>query len=173
MNQKRKTKGFTMMEVMVSIIIIAIGLLGIAGLQLLAIRNTTGAGLRTVATQLAYDIVDRMRANQQAVIGGYYTTLAAPSGSPACYTGTCTPQQLAALDMEVWIKRVQAALPAGAAIVCQDSSDPETAVAATAATTCDNVVGSPWMVKIFWTELNEEVVPPTVKERVFITSFLP
>jgi type IV pilus assembly protein PilV len=173
MNQRRKTKGFTMMEVMVAIIIIAIGLLGIAGLQLLAIRNTTGAGLRTVATQLAYDIVDRMRANQKAVVAGYYSTLAAPSASPPCYTGTCTPQQLAALDMNVWLTRVQAVLPAGQAIVCQDSTAPEAATSATAATTCDNVVGSPWMVKIFWTELNEEVNPPAVLERVFVTSFLP
>lgn len=171
MNQRRKTKGFTMIEVMVAIIIIAIGLLGIAGLQLLAIRNTTGAGLRTVATQLAYDITDRMRANEKGVVGGYYTTAAAPSSSPPCYAAGCTPQQLAALDMQIWLTRVQTLLPAGAAIVCQDSTAPETATSL--APGCDNVVGAPWMVKIFWTELNEEVNPPAVQERVFITSFLP
>ena len=171
MNQKRTMKGFTMIEVMVAIIIIAIGLLGIAGLQLLAIRNTTGAGLRTVATQLAYDITDRMRANESAVVAGYYSTLAAPSAAPPCYSATCTPQQLAALDMQSWLTRVQALLPQGAAIVCQDSTAPETATSL--APGCDNVAGSPWMVKIFWTELNEEVVPPTVQERVYITSFMP
>ncbi len=164
-------KGFTMIEVMVAIIIIAIGLLGIAGLQLLAIRNTTGAGLRTVATQLAYDITDRMRANSPGVVAGYYSTLAAPSGTPPCYSSACTPQQMAALDMQAWLTRVQTLLPQGAAIVCQDSSAPEAATQG--APGCDNVAGSPWMVKIFWTELNEEVVPPTVQERVFITSFMP
>lgn len=171
MNRKRDMKGFTMMEVMVAIIIIAIGLLGIAGLQLLAIRNTTGAGLRTVATQLAYDITDRMRSNERAVVAGYYSTLAAPSASPPCYSAGCTPQQLAALDMQSWLTRVQNTLPAGAAIICQDSTAPEASTSA--APGCDNVVGSPWMVKIFWTELNEEVNPPTVQERVYITSFIP
>ena len=171
MNRKRQMKGFTMVEVMVAIIVIAIGLLGIAGLQLLAIRNTTGAGLRTIATQLAYDITDRMRSNEQGVVGGFYSTNAAPSGTGPCYTTGCTPQQLAALDMQSWLTRVQTLLPAGAAIVCQDSTLPEAATSAAPA--CDNVAGSPWMVKIFWTELNDDVSPPAVQERVYITSFLP
>ena len=139
MNRKRQMKGFTMIEVMVAIIVIAIGLLGIAGLQLLAIRNTTGAGLRTVATQLAYDITDRMRSNEQAVVAGYYSTLAAPSGAGPCYTTGCTPQQLAALDMQSWLTRVQSMLPAGAAIVCQDSTAPEASTSI--APSCDGAKG--------------------------------
>ena len=117
------------------------------------------------------DITDRMRANSKGVVGNWYSTAAAPSAAAPCYASACTPQQLAAIDLQIWLTRVQTLLPAGAAIICQDSTAPETSTSATPG--CDNVAGAPWMVKIFWTELNEEVNPPIVQERVYITSFLP
>jgi type IV pilus assembly protein PilV len=71
-------RGFTLIEVLVTMVILSVGLLGMAALQLTGIRNNQGSAMRTQATMLAYDIVDRMRANRRvAVQGGYDIALGA------------------------------------------------------------------------------------------------
>lgn len=61
-----------MLEVLVTILIMSVGLLGLAGLTAASMRNNHGAYHRTQAVWLAYDIADRMRANRAAAIGGGY-----------------------------------------------------------------------------------------------------
>ena len=58
-----KNTGFTLIEVLIAMIVLAVGLLGLAGLQATSLRNNQSAYNRIKATQLAYDIADRMRAN--------------------------------------------------------------------------------------------------------------
>ena len=57
--------GFSMIEVLVALLILALGLLGFALLQTMTLRYTQSAPLRTQATNLAYDVLDQMRANRQ------------------------------------------------------------------------------------------------------------
>jgi type IV pilus modification protein PilV len=59
--------GFTLVEVLVTVVILAVGLLGLAGLQAVSMRNNHSAYERTQAVQLAYDMADRVRANTPAV----------------------------------------------------------------------------------------------------------
>lgn len=68
----RKSSGFSMIEVLVALVILAIGLLGFALLQTMNLRFTQSANYRTQATNLAYDLLDQMRANrfQAAWYGG-------------------------------------------------------------------------------------------------------
>ncbi|MBT5229003.1 MAG: type IV pilus modification protein PilV [Methylococcales bacterium] len=56
-------EGFTLIEVLIAVIVLSIGLLGFAGLQLSSLRNTNSSYTRAQAVTLSYDIVDRMRAN--------------------------------------------------------------------------------------------------------------
>ena len=74
-------QGFTLIEVLVTVIIMAVGLLGVAGLQLAGMRSNHSAFLRTQATIAAYDLIDRMRADPQAFDGVQYTT-ASESNEP-------------------------------------------------------------------------------------------
>ena len=67
-----KTKGFTIIEVLVSMVILSIGVLSLGVLQLSAMQNTQGGYLRSQATILTYDIIDSMRANIPAVTGDDY-----------------------------------------------------------------------------------------------------
>jgi type IV pilus assembly protein PilV len=55
--------GFTLIEVLVAMVVLTVGLLGLAGLQATSLKNSQNAYYRSVATQLAYDMADRMRAN--------------------------------------------------------------------------------------------------------------
>lgn len=68
----RASAGFSLVEVLVALVILSIGLLGLAGLQTRGVRDNHGAYLRTQATLSAKDLVDRMRANRSAALAGTY-----------------------------------------------------------------------------------------------------
>jgi len=63
-----RQSGFTLLEVLVAILVLSIGLLGLAGLMASSIRNNHSAYQRTQATWLAYDMIDRMRVNRANAI---------------------------------------------------------------------------------------------------------
>jgi type IV pilus assembly protein PilV len=70
----RKASGFTFIEALVALIVLSIGLLGVAALQLTSLRSNHSASLRSQATLLASDMVDRMRANRTAALADAYKT---------------------------------------------------------------------------------------------------
>lgn len=80
----RAQAGFSLLEVLIAIAIMAIGLLGLAGLQAQGLKNNHSAYFRSQAVLFAYDMVDRLRADRAAAIAGSYNltlAAAAPSGS--------------------------------------------------------------------------------------------
>src|SRR3569832_663794 len=74
-NLATRQRGFTKLEVLISVVELSIGLLGIAGLQATGQRNNHSAYQRSQATALAYDMIDRMRANQAGVTSGAYNAI--------------------------------------------------------------------------------------------------
>lgn len=108
-----RQNGFSMIEVLVTMVILAIGLLGVAGLQIASVRNTQVAAQRSIATQQAYDIAERMRANMgpfangfpipgEGTAGGAYDNLGPNIPAvPAC-APNCTPAQQAVIDHAAW-----------------------------------------------------------------------
>ncbi|WP_203143961.1 type IV pilus modification protein PilV [Marinobacter mangrovi] len=68
-SHSRRQRGFTMIEVLVAVLILAIGLLGVAGVQLLSMQQTSNANMRSVATMYAQDVAERVRANGGANLG--------------------------------------------------------------------------------------------------------
>jgi type IV pilus assembly protein PilV len=105
--------GFSMIEVLVTMVILAIGLLGVAGLQIASVRNTQVAAQRSIATQQAYDMAERMRANMGPFVNGLPVAGAGTAGgaydnlganipvAPAC-APNCTPAQQAVIDHAAW-----------------------------------------------------------------------
>lgn len=72
MNPIRDQSGATLLEVLVAIVVLAIGLLGLAALQMTSLTSGYSAHQRSQATMLAYDISDRMRARPDAALAGAY-----------------------------------------------------------------------------------------------------
>lgn len=106
-----------MIEVLVALVILAIGLLGLAVLQIASMQNVQGGYMRAQATLLAYDIIDRMRANIPGINSGSYDILladAAPA-SPACLgaAADCSAAEMGQFDVAQWRTSLGAYLPAG------------------------------------------------------------
>ncbi len=109
----RRQGGFTLLEVLVAVLILAIGLLGLAGLQAASLRYNQDAHLRSQATLLAYDMSDRMRTNRAAALNGDYD-LAFPDPPEAC-DPELEPSggTVAGDDLEDWLNMVACLLPRG------------------------------------------------------------
>lgn len=101
----RTSRGFTLIEVMVTVLVLSIGILGLAALQAQSLRLNHSAYLRSQATALAYDITDRMRANWMAAGAGAYDIDLGDS-APAGAT-------VAAADLETWKAALTVTLPNG------------------------------------------------------------
>ena len=106
-----------MLEVLISIVVIAFGMLGVAGLQAYALKNNQSASYRSVATVLATDLVDRMRANPVGATNNMYVNAAGQEGTSAqasaCLTvaGCASPADLASNDLFEWHNLANTSLP--------------------------------------------------------------
>jgi len=113
----KKTKGFTIIEVLVAMVILSIGVLSLGVLQLASMQNTQGGYMRSQATILAYDIIDSMRADIPAVISGDYR-LAFADATPAAVNcdgvdANCTNREMATSDLNRWRTVLGNHLPSG------------------------------------------------------------
>ncbi len=128
-----RADGFTIVEVLVSLLILSVGLMGLATLQVVGLQNTQGGAQRAQAAFLAYDITDRMRTNPAAVTAGSYnlaaqvnnTALQGMGGGMGPGPGTivmvdcfgaaanCSATDMAAHDLGQWQTQLGAYLNAG------------------------------------------------------------
>lgn len=109
-----RESGFTLIETLVAMVVLAVGMLGIAALYIEGLRSGQASVSRTTAVNLAADMADRIRANP--TVPAAYAG-AGPGANNNCVNGpaACTPAQLAAEDWFWWFQDVQARLPVGAA----------------------------------------------------------
>lgn len=134
------------------------------GLQTVSLRNTQSAYLRTQASIASNDIVERVRANLQAVEANIYDGNDG-AATAACNTiAGCTAAQLAANDIAEWKAALAADLPAGVGTVCTDATPEDGTPAAPA---CDGA-GNLYAVKIWWDEDRDGAA-----EKRFSLSFRP
>jgi type IV pilus assembly protein PilV len=107
-----RQSGFSIMEVLIAMLVLAIGLLGLAALQAQGLRFNQDAYIRSQATQIAYDVLDRMRANR-ANLAAYTAPDPSPGGVPSC-----DPTDAAvAAELNCWYESLAAAIPAGDAVI--------------------------------------------------------
>jgi len=104
--------GFTIVEVLVALVVLAIGMLGIAGLYVTTLGSGSAAINRMQAVNLATDIADRIRSNRNANVAyaGVAATALSCIGAGAV---DCSAAQMAADDLLQWRNEIVQALPAG------------------------------------------------------------
>lgn len=166
----KKSKGFSLIEAMVALIIISVGVLGLVAMPGRTIQYSNESTQRDRAIMLANDLAEMMRSNRNALIGAnglpnaasnYYK--AAGTAFPTTITANCqtaagcTVDQLATTQMATWARQVQNALPIGPDltlltnqyIVCRTNN-------ASAANPCSGT-GSSVLIQIAW--LGKDVCP--------------
>jgi len=130
----KTNKGFTLIEVLIATVILGVGLLGLAGIQAIGLKNNLSAYQRSQATQLAYDMADRMRANANETRQGENSTydkdikaLSDAVEQETCaiidgVPGVCSVAQMAEQDLFEWNSQLSNTLPAGTGEI--DFDDP-------------------------------------------------
>jgi len=104
MSRRSHASGFTLVEALVALVVLSIGLLGVAALQFTSLKANHGSATRTQAVYLAYDIIDRMRANPLAAGNGDYNIT---------FAATPTGTDIAHKDLIAWRQNVTQSLPGG------------------------------------------------------------
>lgn len=162
-------RGVSLIEVLVAVLVLALGVIGAAGMQLTAMRTARQSGFQTAAVQLASELADKMRANDKQMkladgdnpfLGLDYKS--ALDGEPTppnklCHASNCNPGELAKFDIYEWTKRLKAALPEGRARVCRDAepwSDSKGALTWSCTSGAGN--GTAVVVKVGWQGKNPD-----------------
>ncbi len=112
----RDQSGFSLVEVLITVVLVSIGLLGLAGLQLTSVQNSNSSGERFIATTLAQDILERMRANRSKAVGPgkvYNLAMGAAPGASGVEGD----------DLDGWKDALAAALPSGDGSVQVDGTN--------------------------------------------------
>jgi type IV pilus assembly protein PilV len=109
------SRGFTLVELLVALVVLSIGMLGVAKLFVITLQGNASATSRLYAVNLAADLADRIRANRTA--GAAYAGGAANNNCFGAALGavTCSPAQMAANDLLLWQQQVANTWPGGAA----------------------------------------------------------
>ena len=129
-----KRSGFTLTEVLIALVVLSIGLLGLASLQAESLKKSNDAYMSSIASNFANDIIDRMRANfHEAQVGSYVTNSATNDGTQllACLGGvpngggsggnvnaSCTEAQMSRNDIFEWQRNIANTLPNGTGFIC-------------------------------------------------------
>ena len=104
-------RGATLIEVLVAMLVLSVGLLGLAGMQMTALKSNQSAYYRSQATVLAYDIMDRMRANRADALNGVYDIALR---NEACDPHLAPSGSLAARDVAEWLNSLSCLLSSDA-----------------------------------------------------------
>ncbi len=122
-SNNRRQQGFSLIEVLVAMIVLSLGLLGLAALQINSLKFNQVAHLRSQASTLAYQMLDSMRASPTAAKGGSFN-IALTSTIPTAGSSAASNQ------LKLWMEQVTT-LPNGQGQVCLSATpDPATAVCA-------------------------------------------
>jgi len=104
-----KNKGFSLVEVLIALIVMSVGMLGIAGLYVQSMQAGRTSMLRHHAITLAGDVADRIRANPMA--GAAYAAAAGADNNCVAQNIDCSIDQMAANDIFLWQAQARDFLP--------------------------------------------------------------
>ena len=120
----QSSRGFGLLEVLVTVLILSIGLLGLASMQLKSMQQSSDSYHRSQATLLAYDITERIRANIDQIAAYQDADTSniqlGENATTACKTAACSTSNLADFDLANWKTDVESLLPSGKALISND-----------------------------------------------------
>lgn len=109
---KKKHNGSSLIEVLITLIVMAVGLLGLASMQMISIKNINNSQFRSLATDYAYDMAERMRANSVGVAAGNYVAIDT-NGASSTTCSPCSSAQMARVDQFEWAQMMTQSIVSG------------------------------------------------------------
>jgi type IV pilus assembly protein PilV len=157
-----RARGFTLLEILIAVVVLALGIIGGVALQMAALRARHQALLLSQASQMAATLAEHMRANPAQT--DLYLTLnydaytePTPSVPPAlCHGDACASAQLALADMYEAKQQVRLGMPAGRVLVCRDAG---VWSGGTLRWGCSGGAVAPVVVKVGWRGKNPDGTP--------------
>jgi type IV pilus assembly protein PilV len=107
----KKQQGATLLEVLITVVILSVGVLGAVKMQILSLQGVNSSYNHGLAAHLANDMADRMRINSVSVLANSYNHTAAPAAYPDCAANACTNAQLASFDIGDWQAEIANKMP--------------------------------------------------------------
>ncbi len=109
----KRIRGFSMVEALVALVVLGVGMLGIASLYVVTLRTSGSAISRMQAVNLASDLGDRIRSNRNAGTAYEHNGEGATEDSDRCMgvSANCSAEEMAAYDLALWQEQIEAALP--------------------------------------------------------------
>ncbi|SFG79131.1 type IV pilus assembly protein PilV [Duganella sp. CF458] len=149
---RRPIAGFTMVEVLVAVLLLAVGLVGALAMQAHAMRTRQESALQTEALQAAATLADRIRANaaqSSSYLGFEFDAAAAgaPDAPADCAVAPCNAATIARLELSEFRRHLVAALPLARAVICRDAS---AAPGGQLQWPCSGAADAPVVIKIGW-----------------------
>lgn len=124
--------GVSLIEALVAMLVLALGIMGMAGIQTRTLVESRTTNARSIALQMADDLLDRMQANVglritppvPPAVNPYIVNWGAPVAGADCFATACNAVNLASFDLNQWKTTLARLLPAGDARVFQSPTDP-------------------------------------------------
>ncbi len=112
---KHNENGVALLEVLIALVVVAVGLIGMALLQVTAMQHAHQGQMHSHSTYLLYDITDRIRANSDAADSGDYDLAfgASATATKNCEAAECNSSEMADFDLEQWEDHILRVLPGG------------------------------------------------------------
>jgi len=147
-----RQRGFNLLEVMISLGVLALGLAGIAALLIQGMTMSNAASLNSIAVAHAQTGAEMMRGNLSAYTQGWFAggnTSGEATTTVDC-SGSCAEDELAGADWTAWRNQIAASMPDGRGYICTDSTPDDGQPGALA---CDGNGNN--VIKIFWRDAND------------------
>lgn len=129
-HQNRKHRGVSMIEALVALVVLALGVMGLAGIQTRTLIDSRSTNERAIAVRMAEDLNERMQVNTDVKFATpalnpnpYVITWGAAATPTDCYANSCTGTQLAGFDIAQWKSTLSQLLPGGDARVFRSNTD--------------------------------------------------
>ena len=134
-NKFHRSAGFSLLEVLVALVVLSIGLIGVAAVQVSSLKFTQTSQQRSMASNQLASMTERMRSNLSGVRQGFYAFsfpyASIPGAVPAAVSasvphpcsGQCSPATLAQQDLRDWLVELNRALPNGRAVITGDAAN--------------------------------------------------
>lgn len=120
---KKSQQGLGFVEILITIVLVSIGILGVAGLHMTSLKHSQNSYMQTVAMLQAYDMADRIRANSEGAYQGAYNNITSAPDDPQCISTACDSEELAEYDAFDWNSDNAYLLPLGAGTVTGNSTE--------------------------------------------------